>query len=101
VYCSFFVFSFLIFPPPLPLFFSPAVGEKILRQKVFFFFGFKMFFTHRANIKNQKDIVTEKEDEYKPGKLFLSYLPGVCNYLLFTGRRLIHYSLTATHSISE
>jgi len=42
-----------------------------------------MFFTHRANIKNQKDVATEKEDEHKPGKLSLFHLPGVCNYLFF------------------
>jgi len=49
-----------------------------------------MFFTYRANAKNQKDIATEKEDEHKPGKLPLSFLPGVCDYLFFTGRRLNH-----------
>jgi len=61
----------------------PAIGKKILNQKDFSFFVLRCFFSYRVNAKNQKDIATEKEDEYKPGKLSLSYLPGVCNYLLF------------------
>jgi len=58
-------------------------------KKAFSFF-FEMFFTYRTNIKNRKDIVTEKENKHKPGKLPLFYLPGVCDYLFFTGRRLNH-----------
>jgi hypothetical protein len=49
-----------------------------------------MFFSYRTNTKNQKDIATEKEEKHKPGKLPLSFLPGVCDYLVFTGKGLNH-----------
>jgi len=35
-------------------------------------------------------MATEKEEKHKPGKIPLSCLPGVCDYLLFTGKRLKH-----------
>ena len=35
-------------------------------------------------------MATGKEEKHKPGKIPLSYLPGVCDYLFFTGRRLNH-----------
>jgi hypothetical protein len=35
-------------------------------------------------------MVTEKEEKHKPGKIPLPYLPGVCDYLLFAGKRLNH-----------
>ena len=35
-------------------------------------------------------MATEKEEKHKPGKIPLSYLPGVCDYLFFAGRRLNH-----------
>ena len=54
-----------------------------------------------ANRKESEIVATEKGDKHKPGKLPLSYLPGVCDYLFFTGRRLIHRSVTAAPSISE
>jgi len=88
VYCSFFVFPFLISLPSPSL--SLAIGKKISAQKKVFSFFVLSFFSYRANIKNQKDRATEKEDKHKPGKLPLSYLPGVCDYLFFTGRRLNH-----------
>jgi len=74
----------------LPLLFLLAIGKKISDQKKVFSFFVLSFFSYRANIKNQKDIATEKEDKHKPGKLLLYYLPGVCDYLVFTGRRLNH-----------
>ena len=74
----------------LPLLFPPAIGKKISDQKKVFSFFVLSFFSYRVNLKNQKDIATEKEDRHKPGKIPLSYLPGVCEYLLFTGRRLNH-----------
>jgi len=78
VYCSFFVFPFLVSLPSPSL--SPAIGKKISDQKKVFSFFVLSFFSYRADIKNQKDIATEKEDKHKPGKLPLSYLPGVCDY---------------------
>ena len=72
--------------PSLP----SAIGKKISDQKKVFSFFVLSFFSYRANLKNQKDIATEKEEKHKPGKLPLSYLPGVCDYLFFTGRRLNH-----------
>jgi len=33
-------------------------------------------------------MATEKEEKHKPGKIPLSCLPGVCDYLFFTGERL-------------
>jgi len=81
VYCSFFVFSF---PSPSLL---PAIGKKISDQKKVFSFFVLSFFSYRANLKNQKDIATEKEDRHKPGKLPLPCLPGVCDYLFFYGKR--------------
>jgi hypothetical protein len=73
----------------LLLFFSPAIGKNLRSEKGIFFFCSE-FFSYRANIKNQNDKATEKEDRHKPGKLPFSCLPGVCDYLFFTGRRLNH-----------
>jgi len=84
VYCSFFVFSL---PSPSLL---PAIGKKISDQKKDFSFFVLSYFSYRANLKNQKDIATEKEEKHKPGKLSLFCLPGVCDYLVFTGKRLNH-----------
>jgi len=83
VYCSFFVLPLLVSlsSPSLP----PAIGKKISDQKKVFSFFVLIFFSYRANAKNQKDIATEKENKHKPGKLPLSYLPGVCDYLFFRG----------------
>jgi len=69
---------------------SLAIGKKISDQKKVFSFFVLSFFSYRANLKNQRDIATEKENKHKPGKLPLSYLPGVCAYLFFTGRGLNH-----------
>ena len=49
---------------------SPAIGKKFPSKKVFLF-GWR-FFSYRVNAKNQKDIVTEKEDKKFP--LFFSHL---------------------------
>jgi len=70
VYRSFFVFSFLVSLTSPPL--SPAIGKKISDQKKVFSFFVLSFFSYRANIKNQKDIATEKEDKKFP--LFFSLL---------------------------
>jgi len=70
VYCSFFVFPFLVSLPSPSL--PPAIGKKISDQKKVFSFFVLSFFSYRANIKNQKDIVTEKEDKKFP--LFFSHL---------------------------
>jgi len=49
---------------------SLAIGKKILKQKgLFFLFG--DFFSYRLTVKNQKDVVTEKEDKKFP--LFCSF----------------------------
>jgi len=88
VYCSFFVFPLLVSlsSPSLSL----AIGKKISNQKVFFFFGLRCFFLIAQTQRIKKDVVTEKEEKHKPGKVPLSCLPGVCDYLFFTGRRLNH-----------
>jgi len=70
------VLLFLYFPYLIFSFFFPAIGKKIRSEKGIFFFCSE-FFTYRVNAKNQKNIVTEKEEKHKPGKLLLSYLPGV------------------------
>ena len=82
VYCSFFSFS------------SPRDRQKNLRSEKGIFFFCSEFFSYRANARNQKDVATEKEEKHKPGKLPLSCLPGVCDYLFYTGRRLNHEGFT-------
>jgi len=61
VHCSFICFSSLSFSFSSPSL-SLAIGKKISNQKGFFFLVGD-FFSYRANLKNQKDIATEKEDK--------------------------------------
>ena len=44
-------------------------------------------FSYRLTVKKPKYMVTEKEEKHKPGKILLSYLPGVCDYLFFYGEK--------------
>jgi len=87
VHCSLSLLPALILSSFPSLF--PAIGKN-LKVKKCFSFCFEVFFSYRVNAKNQKAIATEKEEKHKPGKIPLSYLPGVCDYLFFTGRRLNH-----------
>jgi len=54
-------------------------------QKGFFSFCFEVFFTYRTNTKNQKNMVTEKEEKN-------IFMPSIVSnfFLVFTGRRLNH-----------
>jgi len=79
----------LFFLPSFPSL-PPAIGKKISDHKKVFSFFVLSFFSYRTNLKNQKDIATEKEEKHKPGKLPLLCLPGVCDYLFFTGKGLNH-----------
>ena len=46
-------------------------------------------------------MATEKEEKHKPGKIPLSCLPGVCDYLFFAGRRLNHQPTAESRKESE
>jgi len=46
-------------------------------------------------------MATEKEEKHKPGKIPLSYLPGVCDYLFFAGGRLNHQPTAESRKVSE
>jgi hypothetical protein len=68
----FLCFSSLSFSPSSPSL-SLAIGKKIQIKKAFSF-CFEVFFSYRANIKNQRDIVTEKEEKmYLCLQLFLIF----------------------------
>jgi len=64
---------------------SLAIGENYINKMFLFFlyFIYGCFYLSLNHKESDKILATEKEDEYKPGKIPLSYLPGVCNYLLF------------------
>ena len=52
-------------------------------------------FTYRLTAKNPKILAAEKEGKKTP-----AIITPFTFYLVFTGRRLIHRSLTAAHFIS-
>jgi hypothetical protein len=60
------VLLFLFSSPSSLLLFPSAIGKKISDQKKVFSFFVLSFFPYRVNIKNQNNIVTEKEDKKFP-----------------------------------